>query len=186
MKIQLIGSYLNGVQVFQSGIFQDERGSFMETFRKDQFEKNGLSQEFIQDNHSKSFSSVLRGLHFQWDPPMGKLMRVSIGKAFLVAVDLRKKSPYLGHWFADIVSDENRKQIWAPAGFARGFCVISDYAEIHYKCTAYWNPKAESSISWNDPQIAIRWPIDSPILSYKDSNAQSFKDWIKKSESNLF
>ena len=130
--MQLIkeSEHLNGVVVIVPEVFQDERGFFTEVYRKDQFDDLGINLDFVQDNHSRSSKNVLRGLHFQWDPPMGKLMRVTFGSAYLVAVDIRKGSPTLGKSFGMEVSAENKKQIWAPAGFARGFCVLSDSAEI--------------------------------------------------------
>src|SRR5207245_6446280 len=134
---------IEGVIVVIPEVFQDERGFFMEYYRKDQFEKHGLPTDFVQDNHSRSAKNVLRGLHFQWDPPMGKLMRVTLGSAFLVAVDIRMGSRTLGQWVGVLASAENRRQVWAPAGFARGFCVLSDVAEIQYKCTGMYNAKAE-------------------------------------------
>ena len=117
---------------------------------------------------------------------MGKLMRVTIGKAFLVAVDIRKGSPTLGKWFGIEVSAENKKQVWAPAGFARGFCVLSEHAEIQYKCTGIYSNKCESGILWNDPAIGIRWPVTNPILSKKDETAQTLAEWLKRSDSNSF
>jgi dTDP-4-dehydrorhamnose 3,5-epimerase len=158
----------------------------METFREDQFKAMGLPYHFVQDNHSRSAKGVVRGLHFQWDPPMGKLMRVSLGSAFLVAVDIRKGSPTLGQWFGTEVSAENRRQLWAPAGFARGFCVLSDIAEIQYKCTGLYNSKAESGVRWNDPRIGVQWPVDEPSLSQKDSEAQTLDQWLNKPESDHF
>jgi len=134
MSVQVESRNLGDVVVLVPSIFRDGRGFFSEVFRADQFKELGLPHEFLQDNHSGSVKGVLRGLHFQWDPPMGKLMRVTRGAAFLVAVDIRKDSPTLGQWFGKEVSAEDGRQIWAPAGFARGFCVLSDYAEIHYKC----------------------------------------------------
>src|SRR5271170_5742508 len=131
MEIKIESRFLRDVVVLVPDIFQDARGFFMETFREDQFQANGLPTHFVQDNHSRSSRGVLRGLHFQWDPPMGKLMRVSLGSAFLVAVDIRKGSPTVGKWVGIEVSVENRRQVWAPAGFARGFCVLSDAADIH-------------------------------------------------------
>lgn len=128
----------------------------------------------------------MRGLHFQWEPPMGKLMRVTFGAAFLVAVDIRRGSPTLGQWFGVEVSAENKKQVWAPAGFARGFCVLSEFAEIQYKCTGIYSNKAESGILWNDPAIGIEWPMKDPVLSSKDRNAQTLSDWLKRPESNNF
>ena len=160
----------------------------METYREDQFEQLGLPTRFVQDNHSRSSRGVVRGLHFQWDPPMGKLMRVSFGSAFLVAVDIRKGSPTLGKWTGAVASAENRRQVWAPAGFARGFCVLSDIAEIQYKCTGIYNSKAESGILWNDPEIGIEWPLSvaEVQLSDKDKKAQSLAQWLASPKSENF
>ena len=167
-------------------MFEDDRGFFMETYRVDQFKELGLPTEFVQDNHSRSAKNVLRGLHFQWEPPMGKLMRVTFGTAFLVAVDIRRGSPTLGQWYGREVSAENKLQIFAPAGFARGFCVLSDVAEIQYKCTGIYSNKAESGILWNDPEIGIRWPVQLPNLSSKDMKAQTLSQWLQKPESHQF
>ena len=186
MQLGIEERHLNGIAVIVPQVYQDERGFFLEAFRKDQFLDLGLPGEFVQDNHSRSVKGVVRGLHFQWDPPMGKLMRVTVGAAFLVAVDIRKGSPTLGKWFGIEVSAANKKQVWAPAGFARGFCVLSDVAEIQYKCTGIYNSGAESGILWNDPAIGIRWPIQDPILSGKDTNAQTLSDWLKRPESDHF
>jgi dTDP-4-dehydrorhamnose 3,5-epimerase len=185
MQLKIESRHLNGIVVVVPEVYQDERGFFMETYRKDQFEELGLLSEFVQDNHSRSVKGVLRGLHFQWDPPMGKLMRVIIGEAFLVAVDIRKGSPTLGQWFGMNVSAHNKKQVWAPAGFARGFCVLSDIAEIQYKCTGVYSSKGESGILWRDPALGIDWPIKDPILSAKDSKAQTFEEWLQKPESDF-
>lgn len=184
MEFQIEKKFLNGGIVLVPQIFEDDRGFFMEVYRKDKFVDLGLSEEFVQINHSGSVKNVVRGLHFQWDPPMGKLMRVSKGEAFLVAVDIRKSSSTFGQWRGEIVSDKNRKMVWAPAGFARGFCVLSDYAEIQYKCTGVYNPKGESNILWSDPKIGIEWPVKEPILSEKDKNAQTLVQWSEKEESN--
>ena len=167
-------------------MFTDGRGFFTEVYRADQFRALGLPHEFMQDNHSGSIRGVLRGLHFQWDPPMGKLMRVTRGTAFLVAVDIRKGSPTLGQWFGTEASAENRYQVWAPAGFARGFCVLSDYAEVQYKCTAIYNQKGESGIRWDDPNIGIKWPITDVLLSEKDRQAQTLKEWLARPQSECF
>src|SRR5260370_35331437 len=120
----------------------------MEAVREDQFKTLGFADHFVQDNHSSSIKGVVRGLHFQWEPPMGKLMRVSRGSAFLAAVDIRKGSPTLGEWASVVASAENRRQVWAPAGFARGFCALSETADIQYKCTGIYNGKAKSGIRW--------------------------------------
>lgn len=186
MGIRIESEHLDGVVVIVPQVFEDERGFFMETFREDQFKAFGLPYEFFQDNHSHSARGVLRGLHFQWEPSQGKLMRVTLGSAFLVAVDIRPGSPTLGKWFGIEVSAENKKQMWAPAGFARGFCALSDYADIQYKCTGIYNKKGESGILWNDPEIGIKWPVKNPILSEKDKKAQALEHWLKKPESENF
>jgi dTDP-4-dehydrorhamnose 3,5-epimerase len=186
MQITIESRHLQDVVVVVPDIFRDGRGFFSETFRADQFRQLGLPTEFVQDNHSRSTRGVVRGLHFQWAPPMGKLMRVSVGSAFLVAVDIRKGSPTLGKWAGVVASDENRRQVWAPAGFARGFCVLSDVAEIQYKCTGIYNNKAESGILWNDPQIGIEWPLKEVQLSDKDRNAQTLAHWLASPESANF
>jgi dTDP-4-dehydrorhamnose 3,5-epimerase len=186
MKINIESRHLQDVIVLIPEVFQDSRGFFMETFREDEFKANGLPTHFVQDNHSRSVKGVVRGLHFQWEPPMGKLMRVSIGSAFLVAVDIRKGSPTLGKWVGIEASAENRRQVWAPAGFARGFCVLSEVAEIQYKCTGVYNGKTESGIRWNDPEIGIEWPVRDPLLSDKDRNAQTLAQWLSRPESVNF
>ena len=178
--------YLNDVVVIVPEIFEDARGFFMETFRADHFRALGLPTEFVQDNHSRSSRNVLRGLHFQWDPPMGKLMRVSKGEAFLVAVDIRHGSPTLGRWCGVLASASNRRQVWAPAGFARGFCVVSDDAEIQYKCTGLYSPKNEASILWNDPALQIEWPVKSPLVSARDAGARTLQEWLSRPESHAF
>jgi len=186
MKITLESKHLEDVAVIVPECFQDSRGFFMETFREDQFKALGLPYQFVQDNHSRSAKGVVRGLHFQWEPAMGKLMRVSVGRAFLVAVDIRKRSPTLGKWVGIEVSAENRRQVWAPAGFARGFCVLSEVAEIQYKCTGLYNQQAESAIRWDDSQIGIQWPVSSPSLSEKDRKAQSLEQWLGTPQSDHF
>jgi dTDP-4-dehydrorhamnose 3,5-epimerase len=186
MQISIEARELGDVTVLVPEAFSDHRGFFMETFREDQFKTLGLPHKFVQDNHSRSMKGVLRGLHFQWEPPMGKLMRVSLGSAFLVAVDIRKGSPTLGKWFGIEASAENRRQVWAPAGFARGFCVLSDVAEIQYKCTGIYNNEAESGIRWDDPEIAIQWPLADVHLSEKDRQAQTLALWLASPASNNF
>lgn len=186
MEIKVESRFLQDVVVIVPEVFRDGRGFFMETFREDQFKAKGLPTQFVQDNHSRSAKGVVRGLHFQWDPPMGKLMRVSLGSAFLVAVDIRKGSPTLGKWAGVEASQENCRQVWAPAGFARGFCVLSDVAEIQYKCTGIYNSRAESGIRWDDPEIGIEWPIRDVSLSDKDKNAQTLVQWLSRPESSNF
>jgi dTDP-4-dehydrorhamnose 3,5-epimerase len=187
MKITIESRHLGGdVMVLAPEVYEDARGFFLEVFRADLFKELGLPTDFVQDNHSRSVKNVVRGLHFQWEPPMGKLMRVIVGSAFLVAVDIRKGSPTLGQWFGTEVSAQSKKQVWAPAGFARGFCVTSDVAEIQYKCTGIYNNKAESGILWRDPAIGITWPTNNPILSSKDENAQTLEQWLASPNSDNF
>jgi dTDP-4-dehydrorhamnose 3,5-epimerase len=183
MRITVESRHLQDVLVVVPEVFRDSRGFFSETFRVDQFRSLGLPTEFVQDNHSRSARGVVRGLHFQWDPPMGKLMRVSLGSAFLVAVDIRKGSPTLGKWVGVMATEENRRQVWAPAGFARGFCVLSEIAEIQYKCTGIYNNQAESGILWSDPEIGIEWPLTDVQLSDKDQKARTLAQWLDSPES---
>lgn len=180
MPFTIESVHLNEIVVLAPQVIGDARGFFMETFRADQFRELALPTEFLQDNHSRSARGVLRGLHFQWDPPMGKLMRVTSGAAFLVAVDIRKGSPTVGQWFGMEVSAENKKQIWAPYGFARGFCALTDGCEVQYKCTGIYNPKGEGGIYFADPAIGIRWPIDpaTAITSDRDKRAPTLAQWL--------
>jgi len=186
MQIRVESRHLGDVIVVVPEVFQDSRGFFCETYRADQFEALGLPTRFVQDNHSKSAKGVVRGLHFQWEPAMGKLMRVTAGAAFLVAVDIRKGSPTLGQWVGIEASAENRRSVWAPAGFARGFCALSDATEIQYKCTGIYSNKAESGIRWNDPGIGIKWPLSDVTVSDKDQKAQNLAQWLSSPESENF
>lgn len=180
MAFQIESVHLADVKVLLPQVHGDSRGFFVETFRADQFRELGLPVDFVQDNHSRSSRGVLRGLHFQWDPPMGKLMRVTSGVAFLVAVDVRKGSPTLGKWFGLEVSAEDKKQVWAPYGFARGFCALTDGCEVQYKCTGTYNAQGESGIYFADPEIGIRWPLDlgSAVVSDRDRKAQTLAQWL--------
>jgi len=182
--MKLIKTEIEEVVIIKPKVFEDHRGFFSETYRKDILSELGLDLDFVQDNHSRSSKNVLRGLHFQWQPRMGKLMRVTLGEAFLVAVDIRKNSPTLGKWFGTIISSDNRLQVWAPCGFARGFCTLSDYVEIQYKCTGTYNGDCESGILWNDPEVGIKWPIENPILSEKDEKAQTLREWLELDKSS--
>jgi dTDP-4-dehydrorhamnose 3,5-epimerase len=186
MQIRIENTAIDAVKIIVPEVFRDERGYFSEAYRLDQFEELGLPGRFVQLNQSGSVKNVLRGLHFQWEPPMGKLMMVSKGEAFLVAVDIRKNSPTLGKYVSLIANEKNRKQLYAPASFARGFCVLSDYAEIQYLTTGVYNKEAESGIAYNDSEIGIEWPVKNPVLSGKDQEAQSLQDWLFKPESNNF
>ncbi len=184
MQIRIESRHLEEVVVVVPEIFQDDRGFFSETFRADQFRELGLPIDFVQDNHSRSAKGVVRGLHFQWDPPMGKLMRVTLGAAFLVAVDIRKGSPTIGKWVGVEATPQNRRAVWAPAGFARGFCALADGTEIQYKCTGIYNSRAESGIRWDDPAIGVQWPLKDVIVSEKDRNARTLEEFLMSSESD--
>ena len=186
MDIRIESRHLEDVVVVLPDIFQDSRGFFTEVYRADQFKELGLPTDFGQDNHSKSAKGVVRGLHFQWEPPMGKLMRVTVGAAFLVAVDIRKGSPTLGKWVGIEASADNRRCVWAPAGFARGFCALADGTEIQYKCTGIYNSGAESGILWNDPAIGIEWPLTDVAVSDKDRRARTLEQWLATPESEFF
>lgn len=161
------------VLLLQPHIHGDDRGFFMETFRLSYFRDRGLAVEFVQDNHSRSKRNTLRGLHFQLENPQGKLVRVLSGEVFDVAVDIRKSSPTFGRWVGEYLSSENNKQLWIPPGFAHGFYVTSETADLAYKCTDYFSPGDDHSLLWSDPNIGIEWPnhTELPFLSEKDRNA---------------
>ena len=186
MKIQVEPTPIPGVQIVTPGSFDDARGFFSEVFRADEFGPHGLPIRFVQVNHSKSAKHVIRGLHFQFDPPMGKLMRVLAGAAFLVAVDLRKDSPTLGKWFGRVFTAQSKQQFWAPASCARGFCALAEGTEIEYYCTGTYNGPGESGILWNDPAIGIEWPVKEPQLSDRDRTAQTLAQWLARPESERF
>ena len=164
------------VKIIEPRVFGDERGFFMETWNRELYESAGLPTSFVQDNHSRSVKSTLRGLHYQIKQPQGKLVRCTRGEVFDVAVDIRKGSATFGQWVAEILSEQNQHQLWVPPGFAHGFVVLSDEADFEYKCTNYYDPSDESSILWNDPDLDISWPIERPILSNKDAIAHRLVD----------
>jgi len=170
-KFNFTKTSIDGVIIIEPTVFGDERGYFMETYQKEEFKQLGLDVDFVQDNQSSSHKGVLRGLHFQYTQPQGKLVRVISGEVFDVAVDLRKDSPTYGKWEGVTLSAENKKQFYIPPGFAHGFVVLSDSAEFTYKCTDYYKADDEGGIQWDDPEIGINWPIDDIdeiILSEKD------------------
>ena len=174
------------VRIVRPRLFADDRGWFTEVLQADAFAELGLPTRFVQVNQSRSVRGVVRGLHFQWDPPQGKLMRVVRGRAFMVAVDIRPGSPTLGRVVTLEASDEEPVLFWAPATFARGFAALSDVAEIEYFCTAPYDPAHESGIRWDDPRFAIAWPVREPLLSPKDAAAGSLDDWLARPESAVF
>lgn len=187
MTIEPIKDF-KGAYLVTPNVFGDDRGWFQEVYKQTPFVSAGITDVFVQDNHSLSSKGTIRGLHFQWQPPMGKLMRVTAGSAFLVAVDIRKGSPTLGKWFGFTVDSKTKQQIFAPAGFARGFLALEDGTEVQYKCTGEYNGGAESGIYFNDPDIGIEWPDLGMelLISEKDKKQQSLADWLKRPESEQF
>jgi dTDP-4-dehydrorhamnose 3,5-epimerase len=161
-------SALNGVLILEPRVFADDRGFFLECYQARRFREVGLDAPFVQDNHSRSSRGVLRGLHFQRTQPQGKLVYVVRGHIFDVVVDIKKSSPTFGQYVSVELNDANHRQIYVPPGYAHGFCVISDVADVVYKCTDYYDPSDEGGLIWNDPQVNIEWPIAEPILSAKD------------------
>ena len=176
--MQITATVIADVIVIEPKVFGDERGFFFESFNGRKFNQAvGREVVFVQDNHSRSRKGVLRGLHYQIQQPQGKLVRVTSGEVFDVAVDLRKSSPTFGQWVGEYLSADNKKQLWVPEGFGHGFVVLSDYAEFLYKTTDYYAPEYERSIAWNDPTLAIEWPYQGqPELSAKDQQASAFID----------
>ncbi len=162
---------LAGVVVIRPKVFGDDRGFFFESWNRKQCQDAGIPTDFVQDNHSRSRQGILRGLHYQTEQPQGKLVRVAAGEVFDVAVDLRNDSPTCGQWFGCMLSAENKAQLWVPPGFAHGFYVLSPYADFLYKCSDYYHPESEVTLAWNDPTVAIDWPLvngQPPELSAKD------------------
>jgi dTDP-4-dehydrorhamnose 3,5-epimerase len=178
--MKVIDTKIPDVKLLEPQVFGDERGFFMETFRDEWFKKNVANRTFVQENHSKSVKGVLRGLHYQTENTQGKLVRVVSGAVFDVAVDMRENSPTFGQWVGEILSAENKRQLWVPEGFAHGFYVLTNEAEFTYKCTDYYNPKAEHSLIWNDESVSIEWPLEGePSLSAKDLAGKILKDAVK-------
>jgi dTDP-4-dehydrorhamnose 3,5-epimerase len=175
--MKIISTAIPDVKILEPKVFGDDRGFFMETWNAHLFSELGIQHGFVQDNHSRSVKNTLRGLHYQIEKPQGKLVRVTRGEVFDVAVDLRKDSPTFGKWVGEYLSERNNRMLWVPPGFAHGFLVISDSADFQYKCTDFYAPEYERSIAWNDPELAIDWPLagtDSPLLSVKDNVAPFF------------
>jgi dTDP-4-dehydrorhamnose 3,5-epimerase len=176
---EFIKTEISEVILIKSQVFNDERGFFMETCKKSEFALNGIKDNFVQDNHSQSSHGVLRGLHYQEGPKaQAKLVRCIVGEIFDVAVDLRKNSPTYLKWVGYNLSADNKQQLYIPAGFAHGFCTLSEKAEIVYKCSEEYSPEKEKGIIWNDPSINILWPIKNPIMSPKDLKNAVITDLI--------
>ena len=179
MRIQVFPTPFEGLKKIQPDSFEDDRGFFFESYSKRQFAEHGLEIDFVQDNHSRSRKGVIRGLHYQDSTaPQWRLVRCTLGKIWDVVVDLRKSSETYGKWFGLELMPENRQQLLISPEFAHGFCVLSDVAEVQYKCSNYHSPQAERTLAWNDPDVDIRWPISSPTLSVKDrQNGQAFNSY---------
>ncbi len=179
MKMRTSVAGLPDVLLIEPQVFHDPRGFFLETYQAEKFARAGITDQFVQDNLSGSKRNVLRGLHYQVRRPQGKLVRAVSGEVFDVVVDLRRGSPTFGRWAGEVLSAENRKMLWAPPGFAHGFYVLSDWAEVAYKTTDYYVPDCERSILWNDPGIGIEWPVPSglrPVLSDRDAAGKTLKE----------
>lgn len=174
----IVPTTIPDVLIIEPKVFGDERGFFFESFNQHSWQElTGLSSNFVQHNHSRSAGGVLRGLHYQIRQPQGKLVRVVAGEVFDVAVDIRRSSPTFGRWFGALLSAENKRQMWVPEGFAHGFCVTSDAAEFLYLTTDYWAPEHERCIDWNDPDLAIGWPLKGePQVSAKDREGHPFRE----------
>ena len=177
--MKFIDTEITDVKIIEVDVFGDERGFFMETFRVDEFVKKTGAKPFVQDNHSKSTKGILRGLHYQQQQTQGKLVRVTSGEVYDVAVDMRESSSTFGQAVGVVLSAENKRQLWVPEGFAHGFYVMSESAEFVYKCTDYYHPESEVSVRWDDSELAIDWPLidgGTPQLSAKDAKGFSFQD----------
>ena len=177
--MKFIPTEIPGVIIVEPDVFGDHRGFFMESWHAEKFAEGGIDAQFVQDNHSRSSQGILRGLHYQIEQPQGKLVRVLSGEVFDVVVDLRRDSPTFGKWVGMYLNDTDKKMLWVPPGFAHGFYVVSEQADFFYKCTELYAPEHERAIRWDDPDLAIDWPIASgqePVLAPKDAAAKSFKD----------
>ena len=178
--MQLETTPIQGLSIVLPRVFEDERGFFYESWNEAAFRAIGIDQRWAQDNHARSCAGTLRGLHFQTGPGQAKLVRCTLGSVWDVAVDIRPGSPTFRQWFGVELNDRNRKMLFIPAGFAHGYCVLSDIAETLYKCSSVYDAALESEFAWNDPEIGIAWPIASPLLSKRDTQAQSFAQYFKK------
>lgn len=174
--MKIIETSLPGALIVEPRVFGDARGFFYESYNKDAFREAGIVAEFVQSNVSRSSKSVLRGLHYQWPNPQGKLVSVLEGDVFDVAVDLRLGSPTFGQWTGAMLTADNHRHFWIPEGFAHGFCVLSDFATFTYQCTALYDRSADAGVRWNDPDIGIDWPVSRPLLSEKDEKAPGLQE----------
>lgn len=180
--MNVIKTRLPGVLIIEPKVFGDHRGFFVESFQVERYHEAGIDLPFVQDNQSRSSKGVLRGLHFQKTRPQGKLVRVSRGAVWDVAVDINPASPTCGQYVGVELTDENHRQLWVPPGYAHGFCVLSDVADFQYKCTDLYFPQDEGSLLWNDPDVAIAWPLENPLLSEKDQRNPTLSDLLGRKE----
>lgn len=178
--MKVIETALPGVLIVEPKVFGDHRGFFLETFQVERYREAGIALPFVQDNHSRSPRGVLRGLHFQKTRPQGKLVSVSRGAVYDVAVDIDPASPTCGRFVGVELSDENHRQLWIPPGYAHGFCVLSEVADVQYKCTDLYFPEDEGGLLWNDPDVNIPWPVESPQLSAKDRRNPTLRQLLGK------
>ena len=172
--MQVVDGKLAGIKLIRPKIFGDDRGFFLESYNAPAYNAAGIDTVFVQDNHSRSVKGTLRGVHYQSKPGQAKLVRVILGRIWDVAVDIRPNSPTFGQWDGIELDDKSREQLFIPIGFAHGFCVLSEYAEVEYKVSAAYDPETECSISYADPELAIKWPVSQPLLSARDQQAESF------------
>ncbi|MGI3131438.1 dTDP-4-dehydrorhamnose 3,5-epimerase [Halopseudomonas pachastrellae] len=177
--MNVIETALPGVIILEPNVFGDARGFFIESFQLERYREAGIDLPFVQDNQSRSTKGVLRGLHFQRYAPQGKLVRVSRGSVWDVAVDVDPRSRTFGQHVGVELNDENHRQLWVPPGYAHGFCVLSDVADFQYKCTDYYRPDDEGAILWSDPELDIPWPVDTPLISEKDRNNPTLRQWVE-------
>ena len=181
MDIKVAPTRIPGVVTVDSDFFQDERGFFIESYHREQYARHGICEDFVQDNHSRSGRGVLRGFHYQDESaPMGKLVRCLRGSVLDVAVDLRVGSPTFGQWAAVELTEDNKRQLMVPVGFGHAFLALTDGAEVYYKCTGYYAPAAEGGVAWDDPDIAMDWPIEAPILSQRDQRHPRLREYLER------
>lgn len=181
MDITIVPTSLDGVVIVETAAVRDERGFFIESYHQRTYAEHGLSDAFVQDNHSRSARGVVRGLHYQdMRAPMSKLVRCIAGAIFDVAVDLRVGSPTFGRWVGVELTADNMRQLYVPAGFGHGFAALTEGAEVFYKCGAFYAPETEGAVAWNDPEIGIDWPVANPTLSRRDQQAMSLRDYLQR------
>jgi dTDP-4-dehydrorhamnose 3,5-epimerase len=167
--MRVVGTPMPGVLVLEPHVYRDDRGFFLETYRADRLEAVGIAHGFVQANQSRSVRHTLRGLHWQWRRPQAKLVRVVTGTIFDAVVDIRRSSPGFGRWCGVELSADNFRQLYVPVGFAHGFCVTSEHADVEYLCSDYYDPGGEAGLLWNDPNVGIEWPVDWPVISVRDT-----------------